>query len=69
MTCTSIATTTVCGTPLSIPKEQIERVCVVKVPEDMVTLLDYVSLITEAFLDSLDRLIHQSLSLEDNGSS
>ena len=61
----SIATATINGTPLPLPKVPIERLCGIQVPEAMETLRDYVSHVTDTFLGSLDRLLRQSFSLED----
>lgn len=60
----SIATATINGTPLPLPKEPIERMCGIEVPEAMEALRDYVSHVTDTFLGSLDRLLRQSFSLE-----
>jgi hypothetical protein len=65
---TSIATATIRGTPLPLPNEQIERVCGNQVPEAMETLRDYVSIVTDAFLGSIDHLIHHSFSLQRENS-
>lgn len=66
---TSIATATIRNTPLSLPKDQIEHFCGNQVPEAMETLRDYVSVVTDAFLGSLDHLIHQSFSLQHMSNS
>lgn len=66
---TSIATATIRGTPLSLPNEQIERVCGNQVPEAMETLRDYVSIVTDAFLGSIDHLIRHSFSLQQENSN
>lgn len=55
---TTLATATVGNTPLSLPQEELEKVCGAETAESMETLRDVVSHVSTAFVAAVDRLLY-----------